>query len=108
PWPDGGFCLEAMDSHGGVIASAPDLVKFLQAYWMDGSVRSAGSQNSWFFGNLPGTFTFVIQRPDGVNIAVLFNQHGKTLTQDGKTWNEYEDIEGVLNNVTDGIPSWPK
>lgn len=28
PFPDGGFHLEAMDSHGGWIASAPDLVRF--------------------------------------------------------------------------------
>ena len=28
PWPYGGFNLEAMDSHGGWIASAIDLVKF--------------------------------------------------------------------------------
>jgi CubicO group peptidase (beta-lactamase class C family) len=31
PWPDGGFHLEAMDAHGGWIASAPDLVRFTAA-----------------------------------------------------------------------------
>jgi N-acyl-D-amino-acid deacylase len=31
PWPYGGFYLEAMDSHGGWIASAPDLLRFLTA-----------------------------------------------------------------------------
>jgi hypothetical protein len=31
PWPYGGFHLEAMDSHGGWIASAIDLVKFANA-----------------------------------------------------------------------------
>ena len=31
PWPYGGFYLEAMDSHGGWIASAIDLVKFANA-----------------------------------------------------------------------------
>jgi N-acyl-D-amino-acid deacylase len=30
-WPDGGFHLEAMDAHGGWIASAIDLVKFATA-----------------------------------------------------------------------------
>jgi N-acyl-D-amino-acid deacylase len=30
-WPYGGFFLEAMDSHGGWIASAPDLVRFASA-----------------------------------------------------------------------------
>ena len=66
-WPDGGFHLEAMDAHGGLIASAPDLVRFLQAYWMDGQPRKNGSQSNTFFGSLPGTWTMVVrQRPDGV------------------------------------------
>ena len=28
PWPYGGFCLEMMDSHGGWIAAAEDIVRF--------------------------------------------------------------------------------
>jgi N-acyl-D-amino-acid deacylase len=32
PWPYGGFCLEAMDSHGGWIASACDLVRFASLF----------------------------------------------------------------------------
>jgi N-acyl-D-amino-acid deacylase len=35
PFPDGGFYLESMDAHGGWIASAVDLVRFLTA--VDGS-----------------------------------------------------------------------
>jgi len=31
PWPYGGFCLEAMDAHGGWIASAVDLMRFVTA-----------------------------------------------------------------------------
>jgi CubicO group peptidase (beta-lactamase class C family) len=31
PWPYGGWCIESMDSHGGWIASAPDLVRFATA-----------------------------------------------------------------------------
>jgi N-acyl-D-amino-acid deacylase len=29
PWPYGGYCIEAMDSHGGWVASTIDLLKFL-------------------------------------------------------------------------------
>ena len=29
PWPDGGFYLEALDAHGGWIATAPDLLRFV-------------------------------------------------------------------------------
>ncbi len=32
PWPYGGFCLESMDSHGGWLASATDLVRFATAF----------------------------------------------------------------------------
>ncbi len=31
PWPDGGFYLEAMDSHGAWVASATDLLRFVTA-----------------------------------------------------------------------------
>jgi len=31
-WPYGAWCIEAMDSHGGWLASAPDLVRFAAAF----------------------------------------------------------------------------
>lgn len=40
-WPDGGFYLEAMDAHGGWIASAVDLVRFACA--VDNRGRSSGT-----------------------------------------------------------------
>jgi N-acyl-D-amino-acid deacylase len=39
PWPYGGFHLEAMDAHGGWIASAVDLARFAAAF--DGPSRSS-------------------------------------------------------------------
>jgi N-acyl-D-amino-acid deacylase len=32
PWPYGGWCLEALDSHGGWVATAGDLVRFGSAF----------------------------------------------------------------------------
>ncbi len=32
PWPYGAFCLEAMDAHGGWLASATDLARFAAAF----------------------------------------------------------------------------
>jgi CubicO group peptidase (beta-lactamase class C family) len=102
PAPDGTFYLEAMDSLGGLIASAPDLVRFLQAYWVDGEPRRPGETYSYtFFGSLPGTKAVVIQRPDGVNIAALFNQR---VDPSGLS---YDDIRDVLNRAADGIKKWP-
>jgi N-acyl-D-amino-acid deacylase len=74
PAPDGTFYLEAMDAHGGLIASSTDLIRFLDAYWITGEKREGAGRSAAFFGRFPGTFTMVMQRPNGVNVAALFNQ----------------------------------
>ncbi len=74
PAPDGTFYLEAMDAHGGLIASSRDVVRFLDAYWISGEPRQGKGRPGVAFGRLPGTFTMAMQRPNGVNVAVLFNQ----------------------------------
>lgn len=55
-WPYGGFYLEAMDSHGGWIASAIDLLRFVTA--VDGR-RSVGTPLL-----NPETVQLMISRPD--------------------------------------------
>ena len=40
PVPDGGFYLEAMDAHGGWLASAVDMMRFVT--WVDGRSRRRG------------------------------------------------------------------
>lgn len=101
PEPDGTFYLEAMDAHGGLIASSPDLVKFLQAYWISGEPRQPGQRASFnFFGSLPGTFTMVLQRKDGLNIAALFNQRTDPSGRD------YAAIKEYLNEAADR--TWEK
>jgi N-acyl-D-amino-acid deacylase len=103
PEPDGTFCLEAMDSHGGWIASAPDMVRFLGAYWINGQPRKAGQRASYtFFGSLPGTHTVAMQRKDGVNIAAFFNQRTDT------SGLKYDDIKKMLDKAADSIKTWPK
>lgn len=74
PAPDGTFYIEAMDAHGGMIGSAPDLIRFLNAYWITGEPRKGNGQSWLFFGSLPGTWTMVQQQANGVNVAALFNQ----------------------------------
>jgi CubicO group peptidase (beta-lactamase class C family) len=75
PWPDGGFHLEAMDSHGGLIASAPALVRLFEHYWSNGQPRGAEDlPQEWFsVGSLDGTAALLLQH-DGIDIAVLLNQ----------------------------------
>lgn len=100
--PDGGFHLEAMDSHGGLIGSAPDLVRFLDAYWLTGEPRSAkGKPPHLAFGSLPGTFTMLLQRRDGVNVAVLFNQ------RTDPSGLEYSAIRARIANAAEAVERWP-
>lgn len=99
-WPDGGFLLEAMDSHGGWIASAPHLAKVFEAYWISGQPRGPDERESWnHFGSLPGTFTVAHQRKDGVTIVVLLNQRNE---------KNDERILEVMNTATDAVTDWPE
>lgn len=73
-YPDGAMHLEAFDSFGGLVASAPAMASFLANYWISGQSRLGSGFTYYFFGSMPGTFTLARQRLDGVNIVLLFNQ----------------------------------
>ena len=74
PVSDGDFSTEAMDAHGGLASTAGDLCRFMHAWWISGEPRGAGQKQNWlFFGSLPGTSAMAMQRPSGVDFAVLLN-----------------------------------
>ncbi len=103
PAPDGGFSVEIMDANGGLIASAPDVARFMNAYWPDGRPRPARSRAHYcVFGSIPGTFAMALWRPDGTNIVVLFNQ------RKGDVRHSYQSIHEVMNKTADGIKEWPR
>jgi len=88
--PDGGFYLEAMDAHGGWIASAPDIARF--ARFADPAPYGGGN---WAFeGGLSGTRTRVDRR-GGVVVAVLFNT------------SPVKDLDKLVDNVITGVSVWP-
>ncbi|HEY7877477.1 MAG TPA: hypothetical protein VIC55_04595, partial [Gemmatimonadaceae bacterium] len=75
PWPDGAFYIEAFDSFGGLIASAPAYLTFLDHYLMMGPPRQPGyTWDYTFYGSMPGTFTMARERTDGIDMVVLFDQ----------------------------------
>ncbi len=85
--------VQVMDSFGGLVASAPALCKFLEAYWVDGEPRQPGQDLQWtFFGNLAGTTAIVRQRPDGYNIAILCN---------GRRQESVEEDDRALERLVD-------
>jgi N-acyl-D-amino-acid deacylase len=142
PRPYGGFFLEAMDSHGGWIGSAVDLVRFATALddprhsplkkteslrWLfeapaapiarepDGSlkdhwyacgwqvrpVRDAAA-NHWHNGSLPGTYTLLVRRWDGVAFAALFNQRSDD-------WQRGDAaLDPALNHAANSVTEWPE
>jgi N-acyl-D-amino-acid deacylase len=142
PWPYGGFHLEAMDAHGGWIASAVDLARFAAALddpekcpvlkpetqramyapppapvsrkpdgaledwwwgcgWSVRPVRDTGRANYWHSGSLPGTYTLLVRRWDGLSWAVLFNLR----TQDPKAPDQ--DIDPALHRAANAVQEWP-
>jgi len=143
PWPYGGFHLEAMDAHGGWIASAVDLARFAAALddprrspllknetfrtmyappaapvsrkpdgslkdayhgcgWMVRTVGNAGLANYWHNGSLPGTFSLLVRRYDGLSWVALFNQRSDDIKLPDAA------IDGALHRAADAVTDWPE
>ena len=142
PWPYGGFHLEAMDSHGGWIASVIDLARFVAALddfknssllkeetlrlmisppeppvsrksdgslaetyygcgWMIRPVGTIGEVNFWHTGSLPGTYSLLVRRHDGISFAALFNQRSKQGRKADMA------IDRALNHAANSVTTWP-
>lgn len=143
-WPYGAWCLEAMDSHGAWIASAPDLIRFAAAFddpsrspllkretietmfarpggaagfdsrgqpkisycgcgWFVKRVGKNGEVNRSHTGSLDGTSTLLLCRPDGTNIAVLFN-----IRNGSKERVPSRAIAPLLELMADQVTEWPE
>ncbi len=100
---DGGISyFESYHSYGGLVASAPAVLTFLDAFWLHGGQRPSGATGGSlaYFGSMQGTFTLARQRPDGMNIVALFNQN------EDPSGADYADILTALDQVADRVV-WP-
>lgn len=73
--PDGGFYIEAMDSHGGHVATGRSLLRFLDAFWLSGHPREEDASGiGQMTGALPGTFALASQPGESLDVVVLFSR----------------------------------
>ncbi|GAB5407701.1 MAG: hypothetical protein BalsKO_00660 [Balneolaceae bacterium] len=127
PWPYAGFNLEAMDSHGGWVASGEDLLKIMlsvdsfstfedilepetitlmttpsqqnQNYALGWGVNL--SNNWWHAGSLPGTTSILVKTGNGYGWAVLLN------TRDANI-NITNEVDALMWNMLGNVTSWPE
>lgn len=105
PAPDGGFYLEAMDSHGGLVSAAIGYARFVASYHMNGEPCRPGETRGYdevFFGSLTGTFTLAFRRPDGTIIVALCNQRAD------RSGLPYEPLREQLDTAARNIVNWPE
>ncbi|MEU1723322.1 serine hydrolase domain-containing protein [Nonomuraea sp. NPDC005692] len=66
------------------------------------SVRNVtGGRNTWHTGSLPGTYTILVRRYDGLTWAALFNQ------RDDASGLNYADIDPALHKAANAVATWP-
>jgi len=127
PSPYGGFHLEAMDAHGGWIATASDLIRLLTA--VDGfdtrpdllsqaSISAMTEANGnglptyalgwcvnernnwWHSGSLPGSSATMVRTQEGLTWCILFNRR----SEDG---NYFKELDKLMWQGIREVSTWP-
>jgi CubicO group peptidase (beta-lactamase class C family)/tetratricopeptide (TPR) repeat protein len=101
PTPDGGFSVEALDSCGGLLATAADVARFLSRYGVDGQLNPAIDQPQVRFGELPGTFSMALRLPGDVVVVVLCNQNV------GYSLAPKNVLAKMMEQAVARVKSWP-
>jgi hypothetical protein len=83
-----------LDDGGPIFASAEYLCAFMNEYWLTGKPRDAGHPLWVMYGSLQGSTAIMVWRPDGVNIAALFN---------GRNETQHDEIRAALEGVVNGL-----
>jgi N-acyl-D-amino-acid deacylase len=111
PSPYGAWCLESMDSHGGWIASAIDLVRFGSAIDFPERYPALKGESFKFrfcpeyihYGAINGSSAMLHRLPNGVTFAVLFNSRKSNGEQE-----LCQDIHDRFKGLLDKVQSWPE
>lgn len=129
PFPYGAFNVEAMDAHGGWVATASDLLKLLMAIdgqaskpdiLQPGSITtmttpSAANPNYacgwgvvpgmwWHTGSLPGTCTDMVIQDNGYSWVILINGQS-TPALNNALWNAIENTGVECGDAPGGFPA---
>ena len=130
PWEYGGFSVEAMDAHGGWIASSRDMLKLLTA--VDGFstkpdilnantvatmvAPSANSQyyakgwqvnqfnNWWHTGALDGTASIWVRSAGGYAWIIILNK--RNITNSNNFWSALDNLGWNCISATSTWPTW--
>ena len=70
--------------------------------WLVRPVGQEGKANYWHTGSLPGTYTLLVRRHDGVSWAILFNQR----SDDEKLADS--EIDPALHRAANAVNEWPR
>ncbi|CAL9337768.1 Penicillin-binding protein 4* [Nocardiopsis dassonvillei] len=83
------------------VMAVPEIGGGATHYGLGWYVRpTANGRNTWHFGSMPGTYTF-LARSNGYTIAALFNRRGEG---DGLNWGE---IDPELWSAVNAVRTWP-
>jgi CubicO group peptidase (beta-lactamase class C family) len=83
------------DDGGPVYASAPALCLFMRHFWLTGEPRNRDNPTWWKTGSLPGSTAMMLWRPDGIDVAVIFNGRDEKVS--------HADIRADLDKVIERL-----
>jgi hypothetical protein len=102
-WPNGGVYEEAIFGPASMVASASDMTRFFQRWWMSGQPRDNSDQLWIAYGTQFG-FAVACQFVNKVNVVALFNKRAVPLEESGGGINA---LHLRLQNAVNSITNWP-
>jgi hypothetical protein len=83
-----------LSAGGAIYASAKYLCAFMDEYWMTGRPRYGGNFLMWMYGTFDGSTAIMVWRPDGINLAAVFN---------GRNGTTHDEIRAALESAVNQV-----